>query len=217
MINFLPRLISGILYIVIVFTSIVISMETFIAVFSIFTIISTYEAYTLYQKIKSKGYRYNHPIIPPIYVLASMIALIYIPFSGDNIYNPFIILLIFILIWISDTMSYFFGSLFGRTNLKIEASPNKTWEGFIGGLFCSVLFSYVSFNFIQEIFPFWKTVVLGFTIPIFGLFGDIVQSKIKRKAGVKDSGNLIPGHGGLFDRLDSAIGNSFIVLIISIL
>ncbi|MBL6603589.1 MAG: CDP-archaeol synthase [Bacteroidetes bacterium] len=217
MINFLPRLISGILYIVIVFTSIVISMETFIAVFSIFTIISTYEAYTLYQKIKSKGYRYNHPIIPPIYVLASMIALIYIPFSGDNIYNPFIILLIFILIWISDTMSYFFGSLFGRTNLKIEASPNKTWEGFIGGLFCSVLFSYVSFNFIQEIFPFWKTIVLGFIIPIFGLFGDIVQSKIKRKAGVKDSGNLIPGHGGLFDRLDSAIGNSFIVLIISIL
>jgi len=217
MINFLPRLISGILYIVIVFTSIVISMETFIAVFSIFTIISTYEAYTLYQKIKSKGYRYNHPIIPPIYVLASMIALIYIPFSGDNIYNPFIILLIFILIWISDTMSYFFGSLFGRTNLKIEASPNKTWEGFIGGLFCSVLFSYVSFNFIQEIFPFWKTIVLGFIIPFFGLFGDIVQSKIKRKAGVKDSGNLIPGHGGLFDRLDSAIGNSFIVLIISIL
>ena len=84
-------------------------------------------------------------------------------------------------------MSYFFGSLFGRNNLKIEASPNKTWEGFIGGLFCSVLFSYVSFNFIQEIFPFWKTIVLGFIIPIFGLFGDIIQSKIKRKAGVKDS------------------------------
>jgi Predicted CDP-diglyceride synthetase/phosphatidate cytidylyltransferase len=114
-------------------------------------------------------------------------------------------------------LSYFFGSLFGKTNLKIEASPNKTWEGFFGGLFCSVLFSYVSFNFIQEIFPFWKTIVLGFTIPIFGLFGDIVQSKIKRKAGVKDSGNIIPGHGGLFDRLDSAIGNSFVILIITIL
>ena len=75
----------------------------------------------------------------------------------------------------------------------------------------------VSFNFIQEIFPFWKTIVLGFIVPIFGLFGDIVQSKIKRRAGVKDSGNMIPGHGGLFDRLDSAIGNSFIVLIITIL
>ena len=146
-----------------------------------------------------------------------MIALIYIPFSGNDIYNPYLILFIFILIWISDTMSYFFGSLFGRNSLKIEASPNKTWEGFIGGLFCSILFSYVSFNFIQEIFPFWKTIVLGLIIPIFGLFGDIVQSKIKRKADVKDSGNIIPGHGGLFDRLDSAIGNSFIVLIITIL
>ena len=146
-----------------------------------------------------------------------MTTLILLPFYFSNSYNPFPILLIFILIWISDTMSYFFGSLFGRNNLKIEASPNKTWEGFIGGLFCSVLFSYVSFNFIQEIFPFWKTIVLGFIIPIFGLFGDIVQSKIKRKAGVKDSGNIIPGHGGLFDRLDSAIGNSFIVLIVTIL
>ena len=217
MINFLPRLISGILYIVIIFASIVISMETFITVFLIFTLISTYEANLLYQKIKSKGYKYNHPFIPPIYVSVSMIALINIPFTGNDIYNPYLILFIFILIWISDTMSYFFGSLFGRTSLKIEASPNKTWEGFIGGLFCSILFSYVSFNFIQEIFPFWKTIVLGFIVPIFGLFGDIVQSKIKRRAGVKDSGNMIPGHGGLFDRLDSAIGNSFIVLIITIL
>ena len=83
MINFLPRLISGVLYIVIIFTSIVISFETFIIVFSIFTLVSTYEANTLYQKIKSKGYNYNHPLIPPLYVLLSMIALIYIPFSGD--------------------------------------------------------------------------------------------------------------------------------------
>ena len=104
--------------------------------------------------------------------------------------------------------------VFGKNNLKIEASPNKTWEGFIGGLFCSVLFSYVSFNFIQEIFPFWKTIVLGFIIPIFGLFGDIVQSKIKRKAGVKDSGNIIPGHGGLLDRFDGLICASFFVKII---
>ena len=217
MINFLPRLISGILYIVIIFASIVISMETFITVFLIFTLISTYEANSLYQKIKSMGYKYNHPFIPPLYVSVSMIALIYIPFSGNAIYNPYLILFIFILIWISDTMSYFFGSLFGRTNLKIEASPNKTWEGFIGGLFCSVIFSYVSFSFIQEIFPLWKTILLGFTIPIFGLLGDIFQSQIKRKAGVKDSGNLIPGHGGLFDRLDSAIGNSFVTLIITVI
>ena len=217
MINFLPRLFSGILYIIIIFASIVIGMEAFLTVFSIFTLISTYEATILYKKIKSKGYKYKRLLIPPLYVLISMSALVYIPFSGEDIYNPYIILLIFVLVWISDTMSYFFGSLFGRTKLKIKASPNKTWEGFIGGLFCSLLFSYVSFNSIQEILPFWKTILLGFIIPIFGLFGDIVQSNIKRKAGVKDSGNIIPGHGGLFDRLDSAIGSSFVVLIITIL
>ena len=143
MINFLPRLFSGILYIIIIFASIVIGMEAFLTVFSIFTLISTYEATILYKKIKSKGYKYKHLLIPPLYVLISMLALVYIPFSGEDIYNPYIILLIFVLVWISDTMSYFFGSLFGRTKLKIKASPNKTWEGFIGGLFCSVLFSYM--------------------------------------------------------------------------
>lgn len=217
MINFLPRLISGILYIVIIFASIVISMETFITVFLIFTLISTYEANSLYQKIKSKGYKYNHPFIPPLYVSVSMIALIYIPFSGNAIYNPYLILFIFILIWISDTMSYFFGSYFGKTKMKIKASPNKTWEGFIGGLLCSLIFSIISFNYIQEIYPFWKTFFLGLFVPIFGLFGDIYQSIIKRKAGVKDSGTILPGHGGVFDRLDSAMGVSYIAFIITLI
>ena len=216
MINFLPRLITGIFYILLVTGSIIYSSESFIVVFIILTSFAIYESHQLWKKIKLNNFNYNIPF-PQLFVIQSMTLLILIPFCFDEFYNPFPILLIFILIWISDTMSYFFGSLFGRNNLKIEASPNKTWEGFIGGLFCSVLFSYVSFNFIQEIFPFWKTIVLGSIIPIFGLFGDIVQSKIKRKAGVKDSGNIIPGHGGLFDRLDSAIGNSFIVLIITIL
>ena len=217
MINFLPRLISGVLYIVIIFLSIIISMETFLTVFLIFTLISTYEANSLYQKIKSKGYKYNHPFIPPLYVSVSMIALIYIPFSGNAIYNPYLILFIFILIWISDTMSYFFGSYFGKRKMNIKASPNKTWEGFIGGLLCSLLFSFISFNYIQEVYPFWKTIFLGLFVPIFGLFGDIYQSKIKRKAGVKDSGVILPGHGGIFDRLDSAMGVSYIAIIITLI
>lgn len=218
MINFLPRLISGIFYILVVSGSIFLSFESFVIVFILLTSLAIYESHILWKKIKLNNSKKSLIFsLPQYYVFQSMTILVLIPFCFDEFYNPFSIFLIFILIWISDTMSYFFGSLFGRNSLKIEASPNKTWEGFIGGLFCSILFSYVSFNFIQEIFPFWKTIVLGLIIPIFGLFGDIVQSKIKRKADVKDSGNIIPGHGGLFDRLDSAIGNSFIVLIITIL
>ena len=170
-----------------------------------------------------KNSNYNSPNqsliyrLPQYFVIQSMILLVLIPFTFDDLYNPFSILLIFILIWISDTMSYFFGSYFGKTKMKIKASPNKTWEGFIGGLLCSVIFSIISFNYIQEIYPFWKTVSLGILIPIFGLIGDIYQSKIKRMAGVKDSGTILPGHGGVLDRLDSAMGVSYIVLIITLI
>jgi phosphatidate cytidylyltransferase len=82
---------------------------------------------------------------------------------------------------------------------------------------CSVIFSIISFNYIQEIYPFWKTISLGLLIPVFGLFGDIYQSKIKRMAGVKDSGYILPGHGGIFDRLDSAMGVSYIALVITLI
>ena len=90
-------------------------------------------------------------------------------------------------------------------------------EGFIGGFLCSIVFSVISFTYIQEIYPFWKTLSLGILIPVFGLFGDIFQSKIKRMARVKDSGSILPGHGGVFDRLDSAMGVSYISLLITII
>ena len=114
-------------------------------------------------------------------------------------------------------MSYFFGSYLGNTKMGIKVSPNKTWEGFIGGFICSLIFSIVSFSYIQEIYPLWKTISLGILIPVFGLIGDIYQSKLKRMAGVKDSGSLLPGHGGIFDRLDSAMGVSYVSFLITII
>ncbi len=216
MINFLPRLITGIVYISLVSGSILYSSKSFILTFVIFTILAIYESHQLWKKIRLNNPKSYYPI-PQFYVLFSMTTLILVPFYFSDSYNPFPILLIFILIWISDTMSYFFGSYFGRTKMKIKVSPNKTWEGFIGGFLCSVAFSTLSFLYFQEIFPFWKTVSLGMLIPSFGLLGDIYQSKIKRMAGVKDSGNILPGHGGIFDRLDSAMGTSYISLLITLI
>jgi phosphatidate cytidylyltransferase len=218
MINFLPRLITGIVYITLITGSIIYSSKSFLVVFILLTLLAIYESHELWKKIKLNNS--NQSLIfrlPQYYVFQSMIVLALIPFSFDEFYNPFPILLIFILIWISDTMSYFFGSYFGKTKMKIKASPNKTWEGFVGGFLCSIIFSIISFNYIQEIYPFWKTVSLGILIPIFGLIGDIYQSKIKRMAGVKDSGTILPGHGGVLDRLDSAMGVSYIVLIITLI
>ena len=101
--------------------------------------------------------------------------------------------------------------------MRIKVSPNKTWEGFIGGFLSCLIFSIFSFSYIQEIYPFWKTISLGIFIPVFGLIGDIYQSKLKRMAGVKDSGSILPGHGGVFDRLDSAMGVSYISFLITII
>ena len=216
MINFLPRLITGILYISLVAGSILYSSKSFTLIFSFLMLIAIYESNVLWKKIRLKNPEYNYPI-PQAYVVLSMTTLILLPFYFSNSYNPFPILLIFILIWISDTMSYFFGSYFGNTKMKIKVSPNKTWEGFIGGFLSCLIFSIFSFSYIQEIYPFWKTMSLGILIPVFGLIGDIYQSKLKRMAGVKDSGSILPGHGGVFDRLDSAMGVSYISFLITII
>ena len=216
MINFLPRLITGIVYIFLIAGSILYSSKSFTLTFSILMFIATYESNVLWKKIRLKNPEYNYPI-PQFYVVFSMSTIILVPFYFSNSYNPYPILFVFILIWISDTMSYFFGSYFGNTKMRIKVSPNKTWEGFIGGFVCSLIFSIISFSFIQEIYTFWKTVLLGILIPVFGLIGDIYQSKLKRMAGVKDSGSILPGHGGIFDRLDSAMGVSYISFLITIL
>ena len=216
MTNFLPRLTTGIVYISFVAGSILYNSKSFTLVFSLLMLIALYESNELWKKIKLNNPNYNYPI-PQAYVVLSMTTLILLPFYYSNSYNPFPILLIFILIWISDTMSYFFGSYFGNTKMRIKVSPNKTWEGFIGGFLCSSIFSIVSFLYIQEIYPFWKTISLGILIPIFGLIGDIYQSKLKRMAGVKDSGSILPGHGGIFDRLDSAMGVSYVSFLITII
>ena len=216
MINFLPRLITGIVYISLVAGSILYSSKSFILIFSILMFTATYESNVLWRKIRLKNPEYNYPI-PQFYVVFSMSTIILVPFYFSNSYNPYPILFVFILIWISDTMSYFFGSYFGNTKMRIKVSPNKTWEGFIGGFLSCLIFSIFSFSYIQEIYPFWKTISLGIFIPVFGLIGDIYQSKLKRMAGVKDSGSILPGHGGIFDRLDSAMGVSYISFLITIL
>ena len=216
MTNFLPRLITGIVYISLVAGSILYSSKSFTLIFSLLMFIAIYESNVLWKKIRLKNPEYNYPI-PQAYVVLSMTTLILVPFYFSNSYNPYPILLIFILIWITDTMSFFFGSYFGNTKMKIKVSPNKTWEGFIGGFLSSLIFSIFSFSYIQEIYPFWKTISLGIFIPVFGLIGDIYQSKLKRMAGVKDSGSILPGHGGVFDRLDSAMGVSYISFLITII
>lgn len=122
--------------------------------------------------------------------------------------QPVLVLAFLILIWMSDTAAYVFGSLFGKHKLAPNISPGKTWEGFL----CSCVFtvglavglSYIPY-FQQSGLQMCQWIVLSLIIQVFGLMGDLIESLFKRKAGVKDSGNIIPGHGGVLDRVDSIL------------
>jgi phosphatidate cytidylyltransferase len=145
------------------------------------------------------------------FVFIILIANYYDPF------NPNILLGTFLLAWINDTFAYLVGKNFGRQKLFPSISPKKTVEGFLGGLFFSCVSSYFIAKF-TETLDFTNWLILSIIISVFGTIGDLVESKYKRQAGVKDSGNIMPGHGGLLDRLDSIIfAAPFIYLFLRIL
>lgn len=115
-------------------------------------------------------------------------------------------------VWVNDTFAYFIGSRFGRHRLAPKISPKKSWEGFWGGLVGSVLV-WCLLPFFVEGISYPLAVSAGIVCGVGGVIGDIVESRIKRGAGVKDSGNLLPGHGGFLDRCDSLIFVSVIALL----
>jgi phosphatidate cytidylyltransferase len=144
------------------------------------------------------------------YIILPFVFITKIPF-GEKGYNPKIIISIFILIWTNDTFAYIVGKSVGKRKLFERVSPKKTIEGFIGGvLFAIVVSAFISkYFFDPKEYYFKKSVVIWMTIAlivgVFGTIGDLIESKFKRAAGVKDSGVIMPGHGGILDRLDSVI------------
>jgi phosphatidate cytidylyltransferase len=107
----------------------------------------------------------------------------------------------------SDTAAYFVGKAFGKHKLAPQISPGKTWEGAVAGLFGSVIVSLLfTLNAPWQLpLSWWQAILLGLAISIFGQMGDLVESLLKRNCGVKDSGSLMSGHGGLLDRMDSVV------------
>ncbi len=145
-------------------------------------------------------------IILIFYLISSIVFLTLIP-TYNRVFKPSLIVGVFVLIWTNDTFAFIVGKNFGKNKLYEMISPNKTVEGFLGGLVFSCIGGYFIFRFTHyRDFPFWLGMAI--ILSIFGTLGDLIQSKFKRQAGVKDSGNLMPGHGGLYDRLDSIIFSS---------
>ena len=130
---------------------------------------------------------------------------------GINNYNPKIIIGLFIIIWTNDTFAYIVGKSIGKNKLFERISPKKTIEGFVGGVVFAVFAGYLisklyirpNPNFSEKSILIWTIIAL--LAGVFGTIGDLIESKFKRIAGVKDSGKIMPGHGGILDRLDSVI------------
>ena len=111
---------------------------------------------------------------------------------------------VFIFLWSSDSGAYCFGSMFGRRKLFPSISPNKSWEGSIGGGITALVVSVIIAQFSSAL-SLVEWMGLALTVVIFGTWGDLVESLLKRKLGIKDSGHVLPGHGGMLDRFDSAM------------
>lgn len=163
----------------------------------------------LYLKKKNPIGNWAYSTLSQLYValpftLLNVLAFQNSPETSSVTYNPILPLSIFVFIWLSDTGAYCVGSLIGKHRLFERISPKKSWEGSIGGAVFSITSSFVFARF----FPFmsmWQWAGLAVIVVIFGTWGDLTESLMKRQLGIKDSGNILPGHGGMLDRFDSAL------------
>ena len=196
--NFIIRLASGSLFVTTIFFCTTLSNASLISLFAILYILCIYE----FIKISSKKNLFLNILV----LTLSFSILVFSENFGFNNKNQ--ILIIFSAIWIFDSIAYLVGSKFGKNKMFIKISPKKSWEGFFSGFFAFLLYIYLVYlfapDFLFEISS--KIEILKFSlIPITAAAGDFYISHLKRKANLKDSGKLIPGHGGILDRMDSIL------------
>ena len=122
----------------------------------------------------------------------------------NNIPETPVVLSLFILIWVNDSMAYMVGMWLGKHPLFERISPRKSWEGFLGGLFFTLLVSWLLYLFYPAL-NLYEWLIFGLVCVVAAVYGDLTESVLKRSAGVKDSGKLLPGHGGMLDRIDSLL------------
>ena len=165
--------------------------------------INSYLTYDLFNKKFPKTNKFQKFFLPVLYISGSS----YFIILSQKVFPEFlywITIYFFSIIWVNNTFAYIIGKNFGKNLLYKNISPKKTWEGFWGGLIFSIIGSVIYFN-IQSNFNILFFISSAILLSILATIGDLIQSKFKRKANIKDSGSLIPGHGGFFDRMDSVI------------
>ncbi len=191
------------------------AFDTYTFIIVLMIIVSTVE---LFRNKNSAIYNIGATLLGIFYIGIFASSLIgireFYPAVGDiYLRGGYVIISIFITIWVCDSAAFFGGTAFGKHKLFVRVSPNKSWEGavfgFIFALLTMILLKEILLNFLS-----WETVIaFGIIIGTVGQIGDLIESLFKRDAGVKDSSNLIPGHGGIFDRFDSLLFTAPVILL----
>jgi len=254
--NLLRRIFSGIVYILIFISAILVSKESYITVVTIFGFLCIWEfsrmiqlknyaayiffvivlflmlkiqhtnssnniailivlaitiassVFLVYQLFAKKEINFSNERsklgISIRYVIFSMCFLIILPLYKGN-FHPYLMISILSIIWINDSFAFLIGKNFGKNKLFPTVSPKKTVEGFFGGLVFSLLGALLISKYNVVNFSMTNWLIIGLIVASFGTIGDLVESKFKRQAKIKDSGNIMPGHGGILDRLDSLL------------
>lgn len=163
----------------------------------------------LYRKKQNPVLNWAYSMLSQLYIALPFAMLNVLAFQNDPTtssvsYNPILPLSIFIFIWLNDTGAYCVGSLIGKHRLFERISPKKSWEGSIGGGILAIASSFVLAHYFPFM-PMMEWAGLALIVVIFGTWGDLTESLLKRQLKIKDSGNLLPGHGGVLDRFDSAL------------
>lgn len=257
--NFTKRLLSGLVYILLMLAGATIHPLLFILVFGLLLLLTQFEFYSLIEKTgRSPGkitglsagvifflisFGIVNNILPPeswlllipvfiiilpvevlsndgaiiknsavtcagfIYVaipISLLNFIVYPDYPETAKFNPAILTGILFTIWMYDTVAYLSGSLFGKHKLSKRVSPNKSWEGVIGGTIAALMMGTLNSLIFKE-YEIRNWLIISILAVIFGTLGDLFESAIKRKIKVKDSGKILPGHGGLLDRVDSLL------------
>jgi len=176
--------------------------------FLIFPILSCVYLIKLYKKFERKPFTNIAYTFLGIFYVAIPFALLNIAaFEHDAVrgsYNFEIIFGCLFILWATDTGAYFAGTFFGRRKLFERISPKKSWEGAVGGALLAFVFAWVISIYFTS-FVTWEWMVIAFLIIVGGIYGDLVESLLKRSIEIKDSGDALPGHGGFLDRFDGLL------------
>lgn len=165
----------------------------------------------LYLKAEDPISNWAYTMLSQLYIALPFSMLNVLAFPADGQYSFVLPLSVFIFLWMNDTGAYCVGSLIGRNKLFPRISPGKSWEGSIGGGVLVVAIAVLIWYLLKAHAPdqadlsMLQWAGLGLTVVVFGTWGDLVESLFKRTLGIKDSGNILPGHGGMLDRFDSSL------------